>query len=310
MSMVYGLLKQRIKYVGDDKDSKEGEEKMDKILINYCGMLVCFGLKEFSIVTDLRYDRLEECFIKETPHKRSNKRKGKEDGLLGIVGHRFKVRNLIADLKDKNIPKQYKEKLYLVWFTHSVILAWAFEVILPLRKQFKDYPDEVSHARIIRWLVAKSSKIFKKVDLFNPMDDTVVHPWIIPTEQELGMNSFIKLGLVDTTKERMVELIKKELDGATTIRREVRQGHPNVEAHHDQPTVTDPDVLSGGVTSGVIDDGGSHPDASATASRDYEHIGAQERINTFENTPCIGPSHPSSPSCSHCKCKVLQGQRG
>lgn len=34
MNMVYDLLKHRIKYVGDDKDSKEGVKNMDEIWIN------------------------------------------------------------------------------------------------------------------------------------------------------------------------------------------------------------------------------------------------------------------------------------
>ncbi|KAM3362060.1 hypothetical protein P3S68_016914 [Capsicum galapagoense] len=113
------------------------------------------------------------------------------------------------------------------------------------------------------------------------------------------------MGLVDTTADPMVELIKKKLAGATVIRRAVRQGQLNVEALHDQPTAIDLCASSEGVAGGVVDDGSSHPDASAT-SHDYEHVGAQEKINTFGNTPCTGPSHPSLPSCSHCKSKVCR----
>ncbi len=61
-----------------------------------------------------------------------------------------------------------------------------------------------------------------------------MHPWIVPTIDESGMISFLTLGLVDTKEDPTVELIKKELDGATSIRREVRQGQSNVEALHDQ----------------------------------------------------------------------------
>ncbi|KAF3619131.1 hypothetical protein FXO37_33869 [Capsicum annuum] len=56
-----------------------------------------------------------------------------------------------------------------------------------------------------------------------------MHPWIMPTEEESVMTYYITLGHVDTIAYPMVELIKKELDRATTIRREVRQGQPNVE---------------------------------------------------------------------------------
>lgn len=56
-----------------------------------------------------------------------------------------------------------------------------------------------------------------------------MHPWIMPSEHELGMTSFITLGLVDTIEDPTVELTKKELAGETTKRRAVRQGQPNVE---------------------------------------------------------------------------------
>ncbi|KAM3235962.1 hypothetical protein P3L10_015999 [Capsicum annuum] len=149
----------------------------------------------------------------------------------------------------------------------------------------------------------------------------VVHPWIVPTVDELGMTSFLTLGLVETNKDPTVELIKNELVGATSIRIIVRQGQSNVEALHYQPqTAKDPGIAFRGAAGGVIYDSGSHLDAVAAASRDYEHVGAQQKINTFENTPCtgpshpytgpshpyIGPSHPFSPSYSHCKCKVCK----
>ncbi|PHU02087.1 hypothetical protein BC332_27338 [Capsicum chinense] len=46
MKMVYDLLKRRFMY--DNKD------KMDEVWINYCDMPVCFGWKEFAIVTGLK----------------------------------------------------------------------------------------------------------------------------------------------------------------------------------------------------------------------------------------------------------------
>ncbi|KAM3268771.1 hypothetical protein P3S67_030735 [Capsicum chacoense] len=126
------------------------------------------------------------------------------------------------------------------------------------------------------------------------------------------MTSFLTLGLVDTKEDPMVELIKKELDGATSIRRAVRQGQSNVEALHDlTQTATDLGASCEGVAGGVVCDGDSHPASASATSRDYEHVGAQQNINIFENTPCIGPpshphtgpsypysslSHPSSPS--------------
>ncbi|KAM3345218.1 hypothetical protein P3S68_024927 [Capsicum galapagoense] len=85
MIMVYGLLKRKIKYAGDDGGPKEGGKKIDGVWINYYGMPVCFGLKDFVIVTGLRCDRLEEPPIKKTPHKGSNKRKVKKMGCWALL---------------------------------------------------------------------------------------------------------------------------------------------------------------------------------------------------------------------------------
>ncbi|KAF3616976.1 hypothetical protein FXO37_34826, partial [Capsicum annuum] len=142
----------------------------------------------------------------------------------------------------------------------------------------------------------------------------VVHLWIVPTEQELRMTSFITIDLVDTIADPTVELIKKELTGETDIRRAISQGQPNVEDIHDQPTAIDLGASTGGVVGGVF---------ATDASRDDEHIGAQENINTFEITPytcpsrsytglshpCSGPSHPSSPLFSHYKCNVCNDRQ-
>ncbi|KAM3325273.1 hypothetical protein P3S67_000398 [Capsicum chacoense] len=287
MIIVYGLLKHRITYAGDDGGLKKGRNKMDEVSINYCGMPICFGLKEFVIVTGLRCDRPEEPAIKKTPHKS------------------YKVKDFIADLKNKDIPKNYREKLCLVWFVHSVLLArdvkkvierdllvladdfgrfndyswgynnyyltvkyllkelkpktttlygfpwafmvWASEAIPPLRKYFMDYLDMVSHPRILRWLAAveSSKKILTRL---------------------ISLTLRIMQCLVDTKEDPTVDLIKKELDGETSIRRAVRQSQSNVEDLHDlTQTATDPGASSGGVAGGVVCDGGSHP-ASAFAS--------------------------------------------
>ncbi|PHU30134.1 hypothetical protein BC332_02227 [Capsicum chinense] len=46
MKMIYELLKRRFMY--------ENKDKMDGVWINYYGMPVCFGWKEFAIVTGLK----------------------------------------------------------------------------------------------------------------------------------------------------------------------------------------------------------------------------------------------------------------
>ncbi|KAF3630391.1 hypothetical protein FXO38_27175 [Capsicum annuum] len=118
MKMVYGLFKHRIEYA-----RQEGGKKMDEVWINYFGVPVCFGLKDFAIVTGLRCDRPDKPLVKETPHKGSNKCKVKKYRLLRIIGPSYKGEDLIENLENKNIPKHCREKLCLVWFVHSDLLA-------------------------------------------------------------------------------------------------------------------------------------------------------------------------------------------
>ncbi|KAM3282016.1 hypothetical protein P3S67_027663 [Capsicum chacoense] len=118
---------------------------------------------------------------------------------------------------------------------------------------------------MFRWLAGKSNTKIKEADLFNPTDDVVVHPWIVPIEQESVMTYYITLGYIDTIADPTVELINKKSDGATTIIRAVRQGQPNVEALHNQPTKADP----GASSSGVVGVGGRHADTATTC--DDEH---------------------------------------
>ena len=93
---------------------------MDENWINYCGMPVCFGLQEFAIVTGLRCHRPEE----PPPRKsKARKRKEKINGLFDIARRGYKASDLLTDLENKTIPEQYREKLCLVWFAYSVILA-------------------------------------------------------------------------------------------------------------------------------------------------------------------------------------------
>ncbi|KAF3683602.1 hypothetical protein FXO38_00707 [Capsicum annuum] len=190
--------------------------------------------------------------------------------------------DLIEDLKDKTIPKKYKEKLCLVWFSHFVILArdvkkFIEDDLLALAKdlkKFNDYPWGYDNYNLTaKYLLMKLSP--KTITFYDfPWAFMVVHSWIMSTEQELGMTSFITLA----------------------IRRAVRQGHPNVEDLYDQPSATNSGSSSGGVVGVVFDVGGSHPDANTASSRDDEHVDAQEKINTFEITPYRGPSHPYSGS--------------
>ncbi|KAF3641592.1 hypothetical protein FXO38_21553 [Capsicum annuum] len=97
---------------------------------------------------------------------------------------------------------------------------------------------------------------------FSPLENRSMITW---------MRFFIQrsLGLVDTISDPMVELIKKELAGATAIRRVVGQGQAYFEALYNQLAATDLGAACGGVAGGVVDVGGSHTDTDA--SHDDEH---------------------------------------
>ncbi|KAM3379751.1 hypothetical protein P3S68_012165 [Capsicum galapagoense] len=284
MTMVYGLLKRRIK-CHHLEDKTIPEQYKEQLCLVWFAHSVILARDVNNVIEDNLLAHAEDF------DKFNNYPRGYDNFYLTVQYLQTKLSSGTTTLY--GFPWDF--------------MAWAFEAIPPLRKQLMDYPNEVSYPRMFRWLAAKSNTNIKEADLFNPTDDSFVHPWIVPTEEESVMTSYITLGHVDTIADPMVELIKKELAGATAIRRAVRQGQPNVEALHDQPfTKADSSAFS----ARVVGIGSRHADAATT--RDDEHVDAQERINMFENTPFCpytGPSHPSSPLCSHCEydeCKDKQ----
>ncbi|KAH0670091.1 hypothetical protein KY289_024584 [Solanum tuberosum] len=162
MSMVYDLLKRKIKYNGDDDDALEDKnKKMDEIWINYRGMPVCFGMKEFSIVTGLRCHPPFEPLPKvarlrkprekkisklvkvgkkgkkpvKTVNTKTNKGKEKlnnENELLAIIGPSYKAKDLIKDFQSKKVLKRHKERLCLVWFVHAILWAKGINNVIDL----------------------------------------------------------------------------------------------------------------------------------------------------------------------------------
>ncbi|PHU06747.1 hypothetical protein BC332_23236 [Capsicum chinense] len=124
----------------------ENKDKMNKVWINYCGMPVCFGWKEFAIVTGLKCYPPSQVIPILTQKKESRtlkKGKGKSydrDNLLSIVGPSFKNKNLIETLKGKGLSKKHKQSLCLVWFVNNIF--WARDVnnniSVGLIKLFKD----------------------------------------------------------------------------------------------------------------------------------------------------------------------------
>ncbi|PHT97921.1 hypothetical protein BC332_33153 [Capsicum chinense] len=106
IKVVYELLKCRFLY--------ENKDKMDEVWINYCGMPVCLGWKEFSIVTGLECypsSQVIPILTKKKHPAHPKKSKGKScdrDDLVSIVGPSFKNKNLIEALKGKELSKKHK----------------------------------------------------------------------------------------------------------------------------------------------------------------------------------------------------------
>ncbi|PHU28918.1 hypothetical protein BC332_01011 [Capsicum chinense] len=98
--MVYDLLKRRFMY--------ENKDKMNEVWIDYYDMPVCFGWKDFAIVTGLRCyppplsQVIPTLTLKKAP-RTPKKDKGKSsdcDDLVSLVGPSFKNINLMEALKD------------------------------------------------------------------------------------------------------------------------------------------------------------------------------------------------------------------
>ncbi|KAK4737121.1 hypothetical protein R3W88_000818 [Solanum pinnatisectum] len=117
----------------------------------------------------------------------------------------------------------------------------AFEAITHLRHQVTA-EEEISSLRILRWLRAKNIK--NPPNLFNPPHDAVVHPWLVPTEKEMQMSYLITLGFVETLFDSVVDIVKRELLGATTIKISRLDDHQLVVFNED-------DLVDAAVRAGV-----------------------------------------------------------
>ncbi|KAH0652559.1 hypothetical protein KY289_030237 [Solanum tuberosum] len=125
MTMDYELLNIRFIF--------QNPEKNDEVLINYCGMPLFFGRREFAIVSGLKChphsEPVPEFIVKKEP--RRQKKGGKEEtrqsteeqDLMSLVGTSFKNPDLIYLLNVEDTPRKHKESLCLLWFVHNVLLA-------------------------------------------------------------------------------------------------------------------------------------------------------------------------------------------
>ncbi|PHT67894.1 hypothetical protein T459_27381 [Capsicum annuum] len=199
------------------KDDQNANSPSSKELVKtfsidrYPVRIQCDGATDLTGDLVVRYTYSDP---KKAPRTRKNG-KGKSsdrDDLVSIVGSSFKNKNLSEALKGKGLSKKHKQSLCLVW---------AFEVI-PYLGQQVNYQEEVFCPRILRWLSVKTNKNAKFFDLFNPPKEAIVHPWLVPTNQELKMLFFLTLRSVQTLSyPKVIDGIKMKLFRATAITRKI-----------------------------------------------------------------------------------------
>ncbi|PHU13649.1 hypothetical protein BC332_14854 [Capsicum chinense] len=275
MKMVYDLLKHRFMY--------ENKDKMDEVWINYYGMPICFGWKEFAIVTGLKYyspspSQVIPTLTQKTPR---TPKKGKEklsdcDDLESIVGPSFKNKNLIEALKDKGLSKMHKQSLCFVWFVHNVLWARNINNNISLDlinlsddlEAFNSYPWGYENFKMtVEYLLTPLTP--KTVNLYGfPWAFMIVHLWLVLTNRELKMSFFLTLRSVQTlSNPKIVDGIKIELFGTTTITRKI--------------------ILEGGANDAPL------TVFETTSYYDYDHNGCTK----------FSPDFTASSECAACKCQ-------
>uniref|UniRef100_A0A0V0HZ00 Putative ovule protein n=1 Tax=Solanum chacoense TaxID=4108 RepID=A0A0V0HZ00_SOLCH len=175
-------------------------------------------------------------------------------------------------------------------------MCWAFEVVPFLQKKYKVFSKQVSSPRIFRWLLATNNELVDINELFDPPQDSIVHPWIIPTSSEMEMEFFTKFVPKKLTKDDKIEKLEIDLNGVVAIKRDIIIDEHNL------------DVGGGGasspiferVFSGVGDGGGGEftPNVDrCTGGVDFERggdfgdisggfgVGTSSPID--ENVPCL-----------------------
>ncbi|PHU03331.1 hypothetical protein BC332_28582 [Capsicum chinense] len=231
-------------------------------------------------------------------------------------------------LKDKGLSKKHKQSLLLVWFVYNILYArdvnnnispglinlsedleasnsylWGCEsfkmtvqylltLLTPKTVNLYGFSwafmEEVSCLRILRWLLAKTDKNAKFVDLFNTLEEAIVHPWLISTNRDLKMPFFLNLQFLQTLSDpKVIDGIKIELFGATAIRRKIILECGLV------------DVNDGSGSGAVVGDNDAPLTVFETKSHyDYNHTGCTGFSLDFAT-----PSECSACKCQDCKAK-------
>ncbi|KAH0638968.1 hypothetical protein KY285_035554 [Solanum tuberosum] len=109
-------------------------------------------------------------------------------------------------------------------------MCWAFEVVPFLQKKYK----------IFRWLLATNNESVSINELFDPPQDSIVHPWIIPTSSEMEMEFFTTFVPKKLTNDDKIEKLEMDLNGVVAIKRDIIIDEHNL------------DVEGGGASSPIV----------------------------------------------------------
>ncbi|KAF3649963.1 hypothetical protein FXO37_18709 [Capsicum annuum] len=153
---------------------------------------------------------------------------------------------LLEDIKDKSIPKKYNEKLCLVMFAHSIILAR--DVYKVIEDDLLEFADDFEKFKNYPW-----GYDCYKLGHLNPF---------LPSKSRSRITwmRFLIQGSLGGWLQRATQELRRLI--SLTLRM-MQQVQPHVEALHDQPTTTDLGATSGGVDGGNFDVAGNHADAAA-----------------------------------------------
>ncbi|KAH0714686.1 hypothetical protein KY284_007591 [Solanum tuberosum] len=160
-------------------------------------------------------------------------------------------------------------------------MCWAFEVVPFLQKKYKVFSKQVSSPRIFRWLLATNNELVDINELFDPPQDSIVHPWIIPTSSEMEMEFFTKFVPKKLTKDDKIEKLEIDLNGVVAIKRDIIIDEHNL------------DVGGGGasspiferVFSGVGDGGGGEFTPNVDRCTDGTSSSIDENVPCLQETP-------------------------
>ncbi|KAH0646970.1 hypothetical protein KY284_034854 [Solanum tuberosum] len=212
--------------------------------------------------------------------------------ILEVVGRSCKRNELIEHLQSRNLSKDVKKSLCLLYFVHSFLcgkdvntnipkkwillsadrkafsaypwghisydttikhllkavktidgkttnlygfpwafMCWAFEVVSFLQKKYKDF----------LWLLATNNESVNINELFDPPQDSIVHPWIIPTSSEMKMEFFTMFVPKKLTKDDKIEKLEMDLNGVVAIKSDIIIDEHNL------------DVGGGGASSPIVE---------------------------------------------------------